>query len=166
MRDVQIVELVDNALAARPDAATAEYDVFISHASEVKDAVARPGVKCPPVDLEAPPDDGRERKRSMNKVLHRDTIPYDTPSSLHALRGPSNGVVELPLSVHWGPQHTYDLDDPSDLESAYQALVREGTTDLQEELLNERLLRGAWRDLVLPARCRLVWESRFPELVG
>lgn len=102
----------------------------------------------------------------MNKVLHRDTIPYDTPSSLRALGGPANGTVELPLSVHWGPQHTYDLGDPNDLESAYQALVREGTTDIQEALLNERLLRKAWPDLVLPKRCRLVWESRFPELVG
>lgn len=102
----------------------------------------------------------------MNKVLHRDTIPYDTPSSLRALRGPADGIVELPRSVHWGPQHTYDLGDPSDLESAYQALVREGTTDIQEAFLNERLLRMAWPDLVLPERCRLVWESRFPELVG
>ncbi|HUF99820.1 MAG TPA: DUF1883 domain-containing protein, partial [Ilumatobacter sp.] len=42
MRDEQIDELVDNALAARPDATMAEYDVFISHASEDKDAVARP----------------------------------------------------------------------------------------------------------------------------
>ncbi len=102
----------------------------------------------------------------MNKVLHRDTIPYDTPSSLRALRGHGNGILELPLSVHWGPQRAYDLGDPSDLESAYQALVREGTTDVQEALLNEHVLRMVWSNLVLPERCRVVWESRFPELIG
>lgn len=102
----------------------------------------------------------------MNKVLHRDTIPYDTPSSLLALRGPESGLIELPVTVHWGPQHTYDLADPGDLESSYQALVRDGATAEQEQFLNERLLRAVWSDLVLPTRCRLTWESRFPDLVG
>lgn len=102
----------------------------------------------------------------MNKVLRKDTIPYDTPLSLRALRGPDNGVVELPLGVHWGPQRAHDLGDQNDLESAYQALVREGTTDVQEALLNEHLLRIVWPDLVLPERCRMEWESRFPERAG
>mgnify|MGYP003526634990 CR=1 FL=1 len=102
----------------------------------------------------------------MNEGGYGGTIPYDTPSSLRALRGPEFGLIELPVTVHWGPQHTYDLADPSDLESAYQALVREGTTAIQEQFLNERLLRAVWSDLVLPTRCRLTWESCFPDLVG
>jgi hypothetical protein len=100
----------------------------------------------------------------MGRVLYKDTIPYETPSSLDALRGPASGVIELPPMVHWGPKRFRDLDDPGDTVAAYQALVREGTTEVQEELLNGVVLRRVWRDLMLPGRCRDTWESRFPDL--
>jgi len=102
----------------------------------------------------------------MGKVLYKDTIPYDTPSSLEALRGPSSGIIELPPAVHWGPKRRYDLTNPHDTVAAYQALVREGTMNIQEDLLNATVLRHLWRDLVLPERCRHVWESRFPDLAS
>jgi hypothetical protein len=44
--------------------------------------------------------------------------------------------------------------------------VREGTSEVQEELLNAGLLCEVWLDLVLPERCRTLWEDRFPVLVS
>ena len=104
--------------------------------------------------------DGRGR------VLYKDIVPYDTPTSLDALRGPATGVLDLPITVYWGPRQRFDLQDPADVETAYQALVREGTTAHQEALLNEELLRRLWPELMLPERCRRTWEDRFPDLVA
>lgn len=98
------------------------------------------------------------------KVLFKDVVPYDTPPSLGALKGRASGVVELPLTIYWGPPRRYDLSDAHDLRSAYQAIVREGTPDVQEAHLNEALLRQVWPDLILPERCRRIWERRFPDL--
>lgn len=98
------------------------------------------------------------------RVLYRDIVPYETPSSLSALRGPASGVVELPITVHWGPSRTFDLSDTGARRMAYRAPVREGTAQDQEQLLNERLLRAEWANLVLPARCQALWEERFPDL--
>lgn len=66
-----------------------------------------------------------------------------------------------------GTRKRFDLQDPADVETAYQALVREGTTVQQEALLNEELLlRRLWPELMLPERCRRTWEDRSPELVA
>lgn len=100
------------------------------------------------------------------RVLYKDIVPYDTPTSLDALRGPATGVLDLPVTVYWGPRQRFDLQDPADVETAYQALVREGTTVHQEAFLNEELLRRLWPDLMLPERCRRTWEDRFPDLVA
>ena len=100
------------------------------------------------------------------RVLYKDTVPYDTPRSLAALRGPASGVLHVPLSVHWGPRRAFDLDDPRDIHAAYRAIVREATTAVQEELLNAEVLRRLWPELMLPQRCRLTWEERFPELAA
>lgn len=98
------------------------------------------------------------------RVLYQDVIPYDTPSSLEALAGPGEGVLLLPITVHWGPEPTADLSTPDGVDKAYESLVREGTTQQQEALLNAELLRRVWRGLRLPRRCRDLWESRFPDL--
>jgi hypothetical protein len=98
------------------------------------------------------------------KVRFTDVVPYDTPSSIAALRGPEAGSIELPLSVYWGPARSFDLADPHDLRSAYQALVREGSSAAQEQLLNAELLQHVWSSLRLPQRCRNIWETRFPVL--
>ncbi|MEZ0492541.1 hypothetical protein AB2L28_09860 [Kineococcus sp. TBRC 1896] len=58
-----------------------------------------------------------------------------------------------------------DLDDPSELVWAYQAVVREGTVRQQRELLDAATLVRVWRDLTLPVRCRTLWEEAFPVLV-
>jgi hypothetical protein len=100
------------------------------------------------------------------KVLYRDIVPYETPSSLDALHGPASGLLEVPVTVHWGPRRVFDLDEPASLRAAYRAIVREGTPDVQEALLNAELLRATWGELVLPERCRRTWEDRFPVLAG
>ena len=67
----------------------------------------------------------------------------------------------MPITVHWGPRRTFDLDDPRDVHAAYREIVREGTTAGQGELLNAEVLHRLWPDLVLPGRCRSIWEGRF-----
>lgn len=99
-----------------------------------------------------------------HRVLYQDVIPYQTPSNLDALHGPTEGVVTLPLSVYWGPDPTADLSTPDGLEKAYENVIREGTTDIQEALLDRDLLQHIWPQLRLPKRCRDLWEARFPGL--
>ncbi len=100
------------------------------------------------------------------RVLYKDIVPYDTPATLDNLHGPASGPLRLPITVHWGPRHVFDLNDLGQRRAAYRAIVREGTPDVQVELLNAALLRELWPDLVLPDRCRLLWEERFPILAG
>ena len=100
------------------------------------------------------------------RVLYRDVIPYDTPSSLAALEGPAEGVLTLPVAVHWGPDATADLSTADGLQKAYENLVREGTSRQQEELLNADLLGRVWPQLRLPTRCRDLWQTGFPELAA
>lgn len=98
------------------------------------------------------------------RMLYRDIVPYEVPSSLDALHGPAGGMLELPITVHWGPRRVFDLDRPGLRRAAYRAIVREGTRADQEALLNADLLKRVWPDLVLPERCRTLWETAFPEL--
>lgn len=100
------------------------------------------------------------------RVLYRDIVPYDVPSSLAALHGPGSGLLELPITVHWGPRRVFDLDRPGLRRAAYRAIVREGTGDDQEALLNRDLLKQVWDELILPERCRQLWEQTFPELAA
>lgn len=100
------------------------------------------------------------------RVLYRDIVPYEVPSSLDALHGPATGMLELPITVHWGPRRVFDLDRPGLRRAAYRAIVREGTAADHEDLLNPGLLKQVWPDLVLPERCRTLWETAFPELAG
>ncbi|NDL57046.1 transcriptional regulator [Phytoactinopolyspora mesophila] len=100
------------------------------------------------------------------KVLFGDVVPYEVPSSLSALRGPAHGLLTVPVTVHWGPRRSFDLDDVAQRRVAYRAIVREGTPQMQEALLNQAVLRREWRRLVLPERCRKTWEDTFPELAA
>jgi hypothetical protein len=101
-----------------------------------------------------------------DRVLYQDVIPYEMPSSLAALHGPTEGVITLPLTVYWGPDATADLSTPDGIEKVYENVIREGTSDLQEALLNAGLLSRVWPQLRLPKRCRDSWEARFPELAA
>lgn len=98
------------------------------------------------------------------RVLFEDVKPYDVPVSLDALAGPSLGPLELPLTVFWGPAGVFDLADPDDVRSAYQAIVRDGRVVDQVALLSREVLVAVWSTLRLPVRVRSLWEDRFPEL--
>ena len=100
----------------------------------------------------------------MDRVLYRDIVPYEAPMSLTKLRGPTHGVLELPITVQWGPIRLFDLSDTGQRRMAYRALVRDGTPEVQEALLNRTVLLEEWPQLILPRRCQTLWEQRFPEL--
>lgn len=101
-----------------------------------------------------------------SRVLYQDIKPYDVPASLGDLHGPRNGVLTLPLDVYWGPDPEADLATLSGVTKAYQAILREGASDMQEALLNRDVLLRIWDELLLPARVRSLWETRFPELTA
>jgi hypothetical protein len=103
---------------------------------------------------------------SEPRVFYRDTKPCDVPASLDHLRGPSVGVMTLPINVYWGPWSMVDLGIQSDVVKAYQATIREGRLVDQVALLNHDFLVKIWPQVLLPARVRKLWESRFPELTG
>jgi hypothetical protein len=99
------------------------------------------------------------------RVFFRDIKPYEAPGSLADLRGPATDVVELPHSVLWAPgSERVDLQEPGDINRAYQAVLCEGTATDQIHLLNRQRLITVWPDLMLPVRVRDLWESRFPQL--
>lgn len=101
-----------------------------------------------------------------SRVFYRDIKPYDAPEFLDELHGPGEGQLHLPLNVYWGPAHTFELSNESDLVEAYQATLREGRLVDQSQLLNVGLLQRIWPELLLPMRVRELWEHRFPQLVG
>jgi hypothetical protein len=52
--------------------------------------------------------------------------PVLVAASLADLRGPTSGVVELPLRLYWSaPDRTFSLDDPAERQKVYKIVVRE-----------------------------------------
>jgi hypothetical protein len=94
----------------------------------------------------------------------RDGYPYEAPARLSDLRGPRSGTVQLPITVAWGPNRIVDLSDREAIRWAYSYLITEGSQDQQRALLNASLIREFWPELVLAARVRELWTSRFAEL--
>lgn len=92
------------------------------------------------------------------------TIPYDTPESLDELHGPTSGAVRVRPRIDTSPDPVYDLADPGQRWSLYSAVVRDGLPSEQAGILNRSVLLVLWAELNLPARCREVWEDKFPEL--
>lgn len=90
--------------------------------------------------------------------------PYVAPDTLDGLRGPSRGVLTLPIHIHWSPQRDFDLGDPGQAAVAYGSIIREADEQEQTELLDRQLLLDLWPDLFLPDWLKRLWESRFPEL--
>lgn len=68
----------------------------------------------------------------------RDLKPYEVVDSLDDLQGPAAGSVHLPRWVRWQADGEVDIDDPGGLRMAYQALLSEGTSEIQAQLLNRR----------------------------
>ena len=69
-------------------------------------------------------------------------------------------------ALYWGPEKTVNLQNLSDLQRMYQAVVRIGTEQQQSEWLHRDILLASWHDLVLPVRCLALWETTFPALTS
>lgn len=59
-----------------------------------------------------------------------------------------------------------NLGREGDVLTAYQATISEGMVADQLMILNRSLLLELWPQLILSARVRSLWESRFPELAA
>ncbi|GMA23350.1 hypothetical protein GCM10025864_11090 [Luteimicrobium album] len=95
---------------------------------------------------------------------YADHLPYDTPESLDELQGPTSGEVRLPPPIDTSLDPTYALSDPGAASMAIHAGAAGG---------ERRAATGVhrWQDTVsgvgelkLPARCRAIWEAKFPLL--
>lgn len=64
------------------------------------------------------------------RVLYRDIVSYETPTSLDALHGPARECRSC-RSRCIGPRWVSDLDRPGLRRAAYRAIVREGSSEVQ-----------------------------------
>jgi hypothetical protein len=102
--------------------------------------------------------------RNAPRIRFRDLKPYEIVDSLDDLRGPATGTIHLPKWVRWQDDGDVDIEDPGGVRMAYQALLAEGTSEIQAQLLNRGLLIAAWSDLSLDSHVRELWEGKFSEL--
>ncbi|GAB2468792.1 hypothetical protein GCM10027063_06470 [Promicromonospora xylanilytica] len=98
--------------------------------------------------------------------VYADHIPYATPDSLSDLRGPTSGVVTVGPHIDTSMNPVYEVSNVRRARELYSATVRDGSVDDQVAILDRGLLLRLWPRLDLPARCRAVWEHRFPELAA
>jgi hypothetical protein len=87
-------------------------------------------------------------------------------ADLADLRGPADGVIELPLRLFWSlPGHRFDLGDPDTRRWYYETVLREASRpdDLTAYLDGDTLAR-LWGGLFLPKGVRRAWEERHPAL--
>ena len=92
--------------------------------------------------------------------------PVLVAASLADLRGPTSGVVELPLRLYWSaPDRTFSLDDPAERRKVYQIVVREARRpdDLAVFLDGDTLI-ALWPGIFLPKPVRRAWEDEHPAL--
>lgn len=91
--------------------------------------------------------------------------PVAVPDSLDDLRGPTTGVLHLPLGLHAsgaGPSEGFDLRRTESRISMYQLVLREGSLDDLVRYLNSEEVRRLWPRLWLPGHVRRAWSQHFP----
>ncbi|MBU8579978.1 transcriptional regulator [Brevibacterium luteolum] len=76
----------------------------------------------------------------MDRVRFRDIKPYEIVDSLDDLAGLAQGTIRLPIWVRWIDDGAIDVTDLGDARMAYQALLAEGTAEVQTELMNKDVL--------------------------
>ncbi len=86
----------------------------------------------------------------------------ELPPSLDELRGPTAGVVRLPLRLYWsGPNPEaveWRVDDDRRRARLYEVVLREGSLDDVCVLIDGATLIRIWDDLYLPPYVRSAWE--------
>jgi hypothetical protein len=92
--------------------------------------------------------------------------PVLVAASLADLRGPTSGVVELPLRLYWSASDsTFSLDDPAERREVYKIVVREARRpDDLAVFLDGDMLIALWPDIFLPKPVRRAWEDEHPDL--
>jgi hypothetical protein len=105
---------------------------------------------------------------STNGRHYGDHRPYpDPPARLTDLTGPTSGLIDLPITIDWGPKRLYDMAEDSDRRIVYERVLREAATaDEVAHFVNGVVLVEVWPRLFLPRRVRDIWQGRFPELVS
>lgn len=88
------------------------------------------------------------------------------PETLEDLRGPVDGVVELPVRLYYSAgSRSFDLSSPDETADLYEAVMDKASSagDLVR-YLNPGLLIQVWALLGMERDKRSAWESRFPVL--
>jgi hypothetical protein len=86
-------------------------------------------------------------------------------ADLTELRGPTEGIVELPHRLFWQPNRKIDLDKPALLAWMYETVLREAVTpDELHAWLDGATLVRLWPDLFVPRGVRAAWERQHPML--
>jgi len=102
---------------------------------------------------------------NSKKISFESTIPYQTPDSLDDLCGPTSGIIRVGPHIDPSPEPIYDLDNKH-IWYTYSAIIRAGTKEEINELINKQLLLNSWKELNITLRCRKIWENKFTELRG
>jgi hypothetical protein len=76
---------------------------------------------------------------------YESTIPYATPASLSDLGGPASGTVRVRPHTNTSPDPVYDLSNEAMVWHLYSAVVRDGTAQEQESILNRNRLTKSTR---------------------
>ncbi|MBO0805167.1 MAG: hypothetical protein J2P25_19085 [Nocardiopsaceae bacterium] len=92
--------------------------------------------------------------------------PVVVAASLDGLRGPADGLVELPQRLFWsGPGRAFDLADPDQALEMYEAVFNAARCEADlAEYVNGELLARLWPELELEPRVRRAWEAAHPLL--
>ncbi|MGW3108274.1 hypothetical protein [Streptomyces sp. NPDC001100] len=101
-------------------------------------------------------------------ALYREKFRRRLPESLDELRGPTHGVVELPLHVAWSGMTSYDMGNPRQRMGLYRTVLHEGLRDDLPRFLDQNLLLQMWPVLrtLVGRTVRTVWEDAFPQLAS
>ncbi len=101
-------------------------------------------------------------------ALYREKFRRRLPESLDELRGPTHGVVDLPLHLAWSGMTSYDLGKPRQRMGLYRTVLHEGLHDDLPRYLNQDLLLHLWPVLrtLVGRTVRAVWEDAFPQLAS
>ncbi|MGW1047506.1 hypothetical protein [Streptomyces sp. NPDC002547] len=100
--------------------------------------------------------------------LYREKFRRRLPQSLDELRGPTQGVVDLPLHMAWSGMTSYDMDKPRQRMGLYRTVPHEGLRDDLPRYLNQDLLLQMWPVLrtLVGRTVRTVWEDAFSPLAS
>jgi hypothetical protein len=87
--------------------------------------------------------------------------------SLETLRGPVEGLIELPQRLFWsGAERVFDLSDSDRLIEMYEVVFDAARTEADlAEYINAETLARVWPDVALAPRVRRAWEAAHPDLL-